>query len=143
MKLTVILTLLTTFTVFGGSFAQNSKLNLKIQDRQVKDVLNEIENQSNYTFMYDNKQVDVERHVSLDVQGKNLDEVLADIFAGTNVTYKLIDRHIMLVGEDSPRSVNQEFSVKGNVVSGDGEPLPGVTIVVKGTSKGTIRNNFV
>jgi len=138
MKLTVILTLLTTFTVFGGSFAQNSKLNLKIQDRQVKDVLNEIENQSNYTFMYDNRQVDVERHVSLNVENRSIDDVLSTIFSGTNVTYKFIERHIMLVGEDSPTSVNQEFSVKGTVVSGDGEPLPGVTIIVKGTSTGTI-----
>ena len=138
MKLTVILTLLTTFTVFGGSFAQNSKLNLKIQDRQIKDVLIEIENQSNYSFMYDNKQVDVERHVSLDVQGKTVDQVLSDIFAGTNVTYKVIERHIMLMAKDSPNVNIQTGAIQGKVVASNGDPLPGVTIVVKGTNVGTI-----
>ncbi|WP_205461963.1 TonB-dependent receptor [Mangrovibacterium lignilyticum] len=138
MKLTVLLTLLTTLSVFGGSFAQNSKLNLKIQNRQIKDVLNEIENQSNYSFMYDNKQVDVERHVSLDVQGESLDEVLMNIFEGTNVTYKVIDRHIMLVTQDSPKVMRQASNVTGTVVSATGEPLPGVTIVIKGTNIGTI-----
>jgi len=138
MKLTVILTLLTTLSVFGGSFAQNSKLSLKIQDRQVKEVLNEIENQSNYSFMYDTKQVDVERHVSLDVQAKNLEEVLEEIFAGTNVTYKLIDRHIMLMNKDIPDTRIQTGTVKGKVVTANGEPLPGVSIVVKGTTVGTI-----
>ena len=138
MKLTVILTLLTTFSVFGGSFAQNSKLSLKIQDQQVKEVLNEIENQSNYSFMYDNRQVDVERHVSIEVQGKNIDEVLTDIFSGTSVTYRIIDRHIMLMNKDVPDTRIQTQDVKGKVVSSNGEPLPGVTIVVKGTNVGTI-----
>ncbi len=138
MKLTLILTFLTTFTVFAGSFAQNTKLSLKIQDRQVREVLNEIENQSNYSFMYDNRQIDVERRVSLEVQGKNLDEVLADIFEGTNVTYKLIDRHIMLMAEDSPAISRQAGPVKGQVVDPNGDPLPGVTVVLKGSNVGTI-----
>lgn len=138
MKLTFMLTLLTTFSVFGGSFAQNSKLNIRVTDRQVKEVLNEIENQSEYSFMYDNNKVDVQRRVTVDAQGKNIDEVLVDIFAGTNVTYKVIERHIMLVGDDSPTPKMQSASIRGKVVSAAGEVLPGVTVVVKGTNVGTI-----
>lgn len=138
MKLTFLLTLLTTISVFGGSFAQNSKLNIRVTDRQVKEVLNEIENQSNYSFMYDNSKVDVQRRISVEAQGKNIAEVLGDIFAGTNVTYKVIDRHIMLLAGDIPSGTEQTISVKGKVVSVSGEALPGVTVVVKGTSVGTI-----
>ncbi|WP_170154455.1 TonB-dependent receptor [Mangrovibacterium diazotrophicum] len=89
--------------------------------------------------MYDNKQVDVNRRVSIEVQGKNIDEVLADIFAGTNVSYKVIDRHIMLVANESHSSnMQQSVKVTGKVADKSGQPLPGVTVMIKGTTQGTI-----
>lgn len=138
MKLTLFLTILTSISVLAGSYAQNTKLDLKFEDRQIKEILNEIENKTQFSFMYDNNQVNVERKVNLDVKSTNIDEVLAKLFAGTNTTYKVIDRHIMLFSGDAPASVNQQSTVGGKVTSAQGESMPGVTIVVKGTSNGTI-----
>lgn len=139
MRLTLFLTLVTSLTALAGSFAQNAKLTLKFEDRQIKEILNEIENQTHFSFMYDNNQVDVERRVNLDVQGKNVDEVLNTLFAGTNTTYKVIERHIMLIsGGEKPAAMMQNGSVTGKVTTAQGEPLPGVTVLIKGTTSGTI-----
>lgn len=138
MKLTLFLTLLTTFSVYAGTYAQNTKLNMKFQDQQIKEILGEIENQTEFSFMYDNNQVDVNRKVNLDAQGKSVADVLAELFAGTNTTYKVIDRHIMLYQKDDPTYTYQNETISGKVTDSGGQPLPGVTVVVKGTTRGTI-----
>ena len=63
MRLTLFLMVFSVLSAFSSSYAQKTKLNLKVQNSQVKEVLNEIENQSDFFFMYDNHQVDVERRV--------------------------------------------------------------------------------
>ena len=138
MKLMLFLTLFSCFSAFAGSYAQNTKLNLKFEDRQIKDILNEIEDQTKFSFMYDNRQVDVERKVNLDVRDENIDQVLDALFAGTNITYKVIERHIMLMPGNAPVVARQPGKVNGTVTDEKGQPLPGVTIVVKGTSNGIV-----
>ncbi|HKJ43708.1 MAG TPA: TonB-dependent receptor [Sunxiuqinia sp.] len=138
MKLTLIFTLLATFSVYAGTYAQSTKLNMKFQDQQIKEILGEIENQTQFSFMYDNNQVDVNRKVNLDAQGKSVAEVLDELFAGTNTTYKVIDRHIMLFKKDDPTYTYQNQTISGTVTDSNGEPMPGVTVVVKGTTRGTI-----
>ena len=141
MRLTLFLTLISTLSVFAGSYAQNTKLNLKFEDRQIKEILNEIENQTQYSFMYDNTQVNVDRKVNLDVEAKNIDEVLDELFAGTNTTFKVIDRHIMLYKKDDPTYTYQNATINGKVIDSNGDPLPGVTVIIKGTTKGTITDS--
>ncbi|WP_423127016.1 TonB-dependent receptor [Gaoshiqia sp. Z1-71] len=139
MRLTLFLTLATSLTVLAGGFAQNAKLTLKFEDRRIKEILNEIENQTQFSFMYDNNRIDVERRVNLDVSGENIDEVLRSLFAGTTVTYKMVERHIMLIsGAEKSFTMVQNGVVNGKVTNAQGEPLPGVTVLIKGTTNGTI-----
>lgn len=138
MRLTLLLTLISTLSVFAGSYAQHTKLNLKFEDRQIKEILGEIENQTQFSFMYDNTQVDVSRKVDLNIQGKNIDQVLKTLFEGTNTTYKVIERHIMLYNNDSPDQTFQKRMIRGTVTDPNGDPLPGVTVVIKEAAIGTI-----
>jgi len=139
MRLTLFLMVLSVLSAFSSSYAQKTKLNLKVQNSQVKEVLNEIENQSDFFFMYDNHQVDVERRVNLEANAMNIDQVLQRLFEGTSTSYKVVNRQILLFAENENNAYSQQTGkVIGKVTDTSGSSLPGVSIVVKGTTNGTI-----
>jgi len=139
MRLTLFLVVLSVFSAFSSSYAQKTKLNLKVRDTQVKEVLNQIENQSEFFFMFDNKQVDVERKVNLEVNSLGIDQVLQKLFEGTQINFRIVNRQILLFPENQESSFSQQNrKVTGKVTDSSGSPLPGVSVVVKGTTNGTI-----
>ena len=142
MRLTLILMIVSVFSAFSNGYAQKTKLNLKVQNSQVKDVLNQIENQSEFFFMFDNKQVDVERRIDLDVSSLSVEKVLQLLFEGTDVDYKVVNRQILLFKNGSAANQSQPTQptkkVTGKVVDSTGAPLTGVSIVIKGTNNGTV-----
>ncbi len=138
MRLTLFLMVMSVLSAFSSSYAQKTKLNLKVQNSQVKEVLNEIENQSDFFFMYDNKQVDVERKVNIEVESMAIDQVLQKLFEGTGINYKVVNRQILLFSESNGVFSQQVKSVSGKVNDSSGASLPGVSVVVKGTTNGTI-----
>jgi len=139
MRLTFFLLALNVMSAYSASYAQKAKLNLNVQNGQVKDVLAEIETQSEFFFMYDNNQVDVERTVNLEAKAENIDLVLEKLFNGTDVNFKVVNRQIVLFPESgSGLTTQQGAKVKGKVVDATSAPLPGVTVIVKGTTMGVI-----
>jgi TonB-linked SusC/RagA family outer membrane protein len=146
MKLTVFLILISVFCVLAGeSYSQTKKLTLKMENAKVEDVLASIEKQSEfYFFIYSEKVIDVERKVTVDIKDENIETVLKTVFAGTNVAYSIDDRLIILSTPELINKTNQvvwqQATVSGKVTDPDGLPLPGVSIVVKGTTKGTVTN---
>ncbi len=139
MRLTLFLMVLSVLSAFSSSYAQKTKLNLKVQNSQVKEVLSEIENQSDFFFMYDNHQVDVERRVNLEINSLNIDQALQKLFEGTSTGYKVVNRQILLYNENESSGYSQQTNkVTGKVTDSTGSSLPGVSVVVKGTTNGTI-----
>jgi len=139
MRLTLFLMLLGMFSTHAATYAQKTRLDLSFKDRQVRDILNQIEEQSEFTFMYDNSRVDVERKVSIDVRSSSITETLNEIFRGTSVNYRIMGRHIMLYAEGEASTAQEKLmKVTGKVSDSSGSPLPGASIVIKGTSKGVI-----
>lgn len=142
MKLTVFLLLISVFSVFAGkTYSQTKVLNLSMNNSTVKEVLQNIEEQSEFYFMYSEKLVDVNRKVSVNIKDQKVNEVLDEVFAETDVIYKVKDRFILLttpeVG-DADFTFQQQNSVSGTVTDEAGQPLPGVTVVVKGTTRGVV-----
>jgi TonB-linked SusC/RagA family outer membrane protein len=130
---------ISVLSAFSSSYAQKTKLNLMLQNSQVKEVLNEIENQSEFFFMYDNNQVDVERKVSLKMESTTIDQVLEKLFEGTETNYKVVNRQILLFNENQSNALlQQQKFVSGKVTDSTGAALPGVSVVVKGTTIGSI-----
>ncbi|WP_372775997.1 TonB-dependent receptor [Mangrovibacterium sp.] len=141
MKLTGFFMLLSVASLFAtNSYSQSKAINLNLESSTVKRVLQEIEEQSDFHFMYSEEIVDVQRKVSVTADNKKILEVLDDLFAGTSVSYKVKDRFILLSdSEGKAVEVQQQVkTVTGKVVDNKGEVLPGVTVIVKGTTIGTI-----
>ena len=144
MKLTIFLLLLSVVSVFAGkTYSQTKVLNLNMKNSTVKEVLHNIEEQSEFYFMYSEKLINVNREVSVSVKNKKINEVLDELFAGTNVIYKVRDRFILLTTPEVTENdlvLQQQKSVSGKVTDSSGSPLPGVTVIIKGTTNGTITN---
>ncbi len=141
MRLTMYLFLLSVIqAVAGNSYSQNTNLSVKLNDVKVKEVLSVIEEKSEFYFLFNSKLVDVERKVDINVSNQQIDKILNNLFAGYNVGYTVMDRQIIIqpnaVAEQSVMAAVK--SVTGVVKDATGTPLPGVTVVVKGTTRGAL-----
>jgi len=145
MRNILILMLITVFQVFAeDSYSQKTRLTLDLNDVTVESVLNAIENQSEFYFLCNKKLVDVNRRVDVHIKGKNIDNILSRVFNGTDVDYVILDRQIVLSPSNYLRNlikmnkfIQEGKTITGTVTDSEGVSIPGATIVVKGTTKGT------
>ncbi len=140
MKMLVILLLVVGLTSsYAESDAQTTKLNLKLKSGTVKDVIEEIERQTDLSFMYDNNVFNVDRPVSISVENATVKSVVEKLISGENLKYEMVNRYIVITANNTPSAFSQQQkSVSGKVTDSSGEGLPGVSVVVKGTTIGTI-----
>jgi TonB-linked SusC/RagA family outer membrane protein len=140
MKLTTFFFFLSTFTLLAsGSFSQSKTFSINRENASIRDVLREIEAQSGYFFIYNNEFIDVYRKVNIDAKEQSITDLLDKLFADQHIQYKIENRKIILSPEAGRgKAVPQQKSVTGKVTDSSGAPLPGVTVLVKGTNNGTI-----
>jgi TonB-linked SusC/RagA family outer membrane protein len=137
MKLTMFLILTTLGPLLAvQSYSQTTRLNLNLKNTTVEEVISKIEGMTDFYFLYNKKIIDVERKVTMNVEKKQITEVLDLLFADSGVSYTIVGRQIVLSGSNSV--VQQQKTVKGKVTDSSGASLPGVTVMVKGTTNGTV-----
>jgi TonB-linked SusC/RagA family outer membrane protein len=148
IQLTAVFLVISTIASFASlSYAQSTKLTVVMKNAKVISILSQIEDQSEFRFFFSND-VDVDRKTSVDQKDATVFEVLEVLFQGTNVKYEVYDRQIALVdksdsffGRNFARNQNfgqQQRTVSGSVIDTKGQPLPGVTVLIKGTTQGTV-----
>lgn len=135
MKFITILLFLSFFRL-SANYSQS--LSLDMENSTILNVLKEIESQSDYTFIYDNSEIDVNQEVSVTMEGETITEVLDEVFSNLEIEYKIIGNQIALSEQFENESNQQGITITGKVTSvEDDAPLPGVNILVKGTTTGT------
>lgn len=143
MKLTTVCSFALAFSLYAGnSNSQNIKVTVKQNNAELRDVLNTIEKQTDYLFVYD-KYVDVNRKVSVNSQKRPLEEVLGELFGETGIKYTVDGAYIVLSpnskSENSIALISQQNrQITGIVKDATGEPVIGANVVEKGTTNGTI-----
>ena len=125
------------------SYSQSARISIEMNNATVEEVLNEIEAKSEFYFLYNNKLINVDRRVSVDVDAENIESVLQNLFKGTDVVYRIADKQIVLSRKDLAQNtivdgIQQSKVVTGTVVDPTGMPVIGANIMVKGTTNGTI-----
>ncbi len=140
---------ITTFLLFcglmnllaGPSYSQSTKISLNMKEASVESVLNKIEDESEFFFLFNHKLIDVERKVNVDAKGVPIKDILSDIFPD-DVQIIVSDRQIVLTTVQ--KSSELEGLIQSQVVTGrvtdavTGEPLLGVYVVIEGTNTGVI-----
>jgi len=144
MRFTIFILFLTLSQAFAiDSYSQQTKLSLDLKNAKVEEVLDKIEKSSEYFFMYNKEMVDVERKIDIQVEEKGINQILDKVFENTGITYSIKDRQILLINNSmlsngTENVTQQQKTVSGKVADSSGASLPGVSVVVKGTTNGTI-----
>lgn len=121
------------------SQAQEKRLNLQFENNSLKEVLQTLEDKTDYSFIYKDEQIKIVDNISGNYKEKLLTEVLDDILQFGALTYTLKGRAIIILPKDTEAMTGQQTSsIKGKVTDSMGGPLPGVTVVVRGTTVGTV-----
>lgn len=141
MRITLFLLIVSILqTLANDSYSQKTKLSLDFTKTKLVDALDKMEEISEFYFLYNEKLINTDREVNLFVENTRIDEILNKLFAGTDVVYTITDRKIILAPSFLSENQQQQKSVSGKVTDETGQPLPGVTVVVKGTTQGTVTN---
>jgi len=137
-----------TMSRADNSYSQITRLTVNMENKRIKDVFSEIEKKSEYIFFYYDGALDINRKVNVRVTEGTVDKILDQMFAGTENSYVINDRQILITRRVllptsqaamvAPVSMQQGKRVTGTVTDAKGETIIGANIVEKGTTNGTI-----
>ena len=122
------------------SYSQVAKFTFDMEDVTVAQVITQIENDSQFYFTYNTREINPGRKVSIHLQENDIHAAMNQLFAGENVNYIIADKHVVLYKDAVNKvqgSIQQGIAITGMVTDATGEPLPGVTVVIKSTQQGT------
>lgn len=142
MKLTLLFSFLIFSSVWAESYSQTVSLNLT--NVSVKKFMQEVEEQTGYFFLYQDEVIEKGSRISLQVEDEPLENVLKKFEEQFGVVAEIAENQIVL--KRNPLSLllpaqQPVKSVTGLVTDQQGQPLPGVTVVIKGTTTGTITDS--
>ncbi len=132
-KLTIFLTLFCVLQLSATVYSQ-TRLTVESKNNTVKEVLSKIESQSEFRFFYNEKFMDLNRRVGFNINDQSIHEIMNELFDASEVTYKIMENNLIVITPDG----NQQKTITGKVIDDTGQPLPGVTVMIKGTSQGTV-----
>lgn len=140
MKLAIFIVFLSFNCLQAAStYGQSTTLSLNVNNESVLSVLDKIESQSEFNFFYNSKQINTARRVTLNSKNSDVFSVLGELFKDTDVTYKVLDKSIILSVKGQPESTQQnEKKISGIITDENGEAIIGANVIVKGTTTGTI-----
>lgn len=142
MKLTAFFLLILCMQVSAAGHAQ--RITISGQNMPLKKVLQEIQKQSGYTFFYSDNDIDRAKNVTINARNTELVQVLSEVFEDQPLTYNIIDNTIVVkqksISNDVPLTP-PPIDVHGRVLNEAGDPIPGVTVTVKGTRLSTATND--
>ena len=139
-KFSYLLFFLLLFSSVASVYGQQRTITLNLSKVPLNTALKEIEKQISMSVVYNTNDVDINRIVSIKVTKESLNNVMNQLFRGVNVSFSIVDNHIVLSAKSNKEEQQKKTPImaSGTVTDSKGEPLIGVSILVKGTSNGTI-----
>lgn len=152
MKLSVFLFLLGIMSVQANEIFSQAKMNIQMENATIEQVLERVQELSEYNIIYDYEYVKDLDKIDVDFSDASLNDVLYGILKNTKLDYRLENDMIVLFPREivkpakeeeaeTTQQENQQRRVKGCVKDADGNTLPGLTVVVKGTGKGWVTDH--
>lgn len=141
------LTLLFSFLVFSGawanSYSQATRLSLNLKNATVQELIQEIEQKTDFYFLYQDGVFERGQRVTIDAKNEPLKSILEKFEEQTSVKTEITEHQIILKKKipDAAEVAEQQRTINGIVTDQKGEPMPGVSVVVTGTTTGTVTND--
>jgi TonB-linked SusC/RagA family outer membrane protein len=141
MKISAFLLFCCLVNIFAGpTYSQSTKISLNLKDATIEEVLNKIEDVSEFYFLFNQKLIDVNQKVNIEAENEPIKNILNDLFKKEGVNFVVYDRQIILTPSDvsSLSAAIQQLKITGTVTDENGKPLPGATVQIEGTSIGVL-----
>ena len=140
MKITTLLILITFMQVSAIGYSQSSKISMDFKNKSLEEIFTYIEQSTDYSILYKNELIENAKLKSGNYSDWDVVDILSDVLKGEHLNYSIKGKIILIVpdGTIPEKTQQQENKINGKVLDESGTPLPGVTIVVKGTTVGTI-----
>lgn len=139
MRLTFIALFVFSFSLLASVHSQTMRVNINANNESTHSILEQIEQQTDYLFIYNTNEIDLNRKASVHAQDQTVMDVLSQIFRNTNIGYAIEGSNIMLMKKDEKAEQQQDNNkVSGTITDKSGEPIIGANVVIKGTTNGTI-----
>lgn len=141
-KILLSLTVLGLSTVTANTFSQ-VRLSIEMKNVTLKAVFEEITRSTGYEFVYSDNEVENAETVSVTMKNKDLQEVLAECLKGTQLWYVIEGQNVVIspkIAAPVMKQVNKSTVASGKVVDSKNKPLPGATVLIKGTTTGVVTN---
>lgn len=138
MKLTLLLTVCCVFQSLANVNGQT--VTLAVQDVEISKVLTTIEKQGNFRFLYNSRLKDLQTKVNMNFSQAEISEVLASLFSGTTLSFIRLENNLIAIRSENAEAP-QDNKITGRITSDAGEALNGVSVTIKGTSRGTVTDN--
>ena len=123
------------------TYSQKARVTMKHRNVHLETVLDDIESQTDYLFLYNGNQIDITQNVSVNARNMPVSQVLTELFSDSQVQFAMEGTHIVLMSDKiamPPDVVTlQQITITGIVTDAEGEPLPGVSVKIKGATQGT------
>jgi TonB-linked SusC/RagA family outer membrane protein len=132
------------FLAMSDGYAQSTTLSINFKNKTIREVFDEIENQSGFTFFYYDNVLDIKRKVNINIKNQSIETVLEHLFSGTDNTWVISDRQILISKKESKKSkvpAREERMISGQVSDDKGDPMIGASVRLVGTDQGTITDN--
>ena len=148
MKLTFILLLTTLLNINASSYSQKTKISLNLNDATVEKVFSKIMDKTDFKILYAASEIDLQRKISIKIKNQRVEKVLDILFANSMIRYNIVGKQIVLA-KTTPKSgiiikktkiekkPGIQNLISGKVIDEAGIPLPGVNIIIEGTTVGT------
>ena len=135
MKLTLGLLLVSMISFAADAYSQTARVNLKATESTIVEIFKQIEENNEVGFFFKNDQLDLNRKYTVSFQDSPLEDVLQTLL-GDGYSYRFIGSNVVITTNE--RLSQQQKTISGKITSATGEPVPGATVVVKGTTTGTV-----
>ena len=143
MKVTSLCNLLAVCSISASTYAQSLKFSIHKQNSSISEVFKEIEKKSDFTFFFNDNQINVKQKVNVSANNASIEDVLAQVLQNTGYNYQIIDKQILIKVSDKevmavPAVAQSSKKITGTVLDATGMPVIGANVMVKGTTNGTI-----
>lgn len=141
MRLSLFLMLIAIFQLSAESaYSQSVSLSFSLNNKSIEEVLDKIEQETEFSFLVLDKQLDMDKQVSIQANRNSIEQILDNVFNNTNIQYRVVDRQIILMEKNLHPQIAQQSrkQIKGTITDERGEPIIGANVVEKGTSNGII-----
>jgi TonB-linked SusC/RagA family outer membrane protein len=140
MRLQLLMIFVTLFQLHAENSYTQQKVSILFKDAAIEEVIKAVEAQSGYVVVYNNTLLKTVKRVTVTLRNVNAVEALNEALRGSGLHCKLVE-DFLVIAKDNVKTVPEDDKgrkIEGKVTDKDKMPLPGVTVLVKGTKLGVV-----